>query len=97
MTRAMARLSGQSDVGRDGHEGGHHEGDVPIELDAELGRAAVDVLAIDSAGERLVLELLAHRRRLQPRQRPAGPHEGLCWPLHLSMDFFENTQLPLCS
>src|SRR5258705_6522728 len=43
--------AGEADFGGDFGEGGDDEGDVGVELDAELGRAAVDGVAVHGAGE----------------------------------------------
>src|SRR5205809_7877824 len=69
---ATASRLGKADVGSDRGEGANDERDVRVEIDAELGGAAVDVLAVDGARERLVLELLPHRRRLEPGDDAAG-------------------------
>src|SRR5438552_3090218 len=69
---ATASRLGKADVGSDRGEGANDERDVRVEIDAELGGAAVDVLAVDGARERLVLELLPHRRRLEPATARAG-------------------------
>src|SRR2546421_7248155 len=66
---------GQADFGGDAGERFDDEGDVGVEVHAELGGAAVDVVAVDRAGEALVLELLAHRGGLETGDDLAGPHE----------------------
>src|SRR5215470_12299752 len=66
----------EADFGGHFGEGGDDEGDVGVELDAELGRAAVDVVAVDGAREALVLELLLDRGRLKAGDRPARPDQG---------------------
>src|SRR5207248_1896668 len=66
---------GQADFGGDAGERLDDEGDVGVEVHAELGGPAVDVVAVDRAGEALVLELLAHRGRLEAGDDLAGPHE----------------------
>src|SRR5262245_18721908 len=68
--------AGEADFGGDFGEGGDDEGDVGVELDAELGRAAVDVVAVDGAREALVLELLLDRGRLKAGDHPAQPDQG---------------------
>ena len=45
-----------------------------VEVDAELVRALVDVLAVHAGGERRLLELLLHGLGLQPLE-PARAHE----------------------
>src|SRR5438034_9166265 len=72
---ATASRLGKADVGSDRGEGANDERDVRVEIDAELGGAAVDVLAVDGARERLVLELLPHRPRLEPGDDAAGADE----------------------
>src|SRR5512146_2335123 len=66
----------EADLGRDAGERGNDEGDVLVELDTELGRATVDVVAVDRARERLVLELLPDRRGLQTGDDASRPDEG---------------------
>src|SRR5260370_32589168 len=66
---------GQSDLGGDGGERAHDEDDVGVELHAELGRSAVDVVAVHGAREALVLELLPHRGRLEPVDHLARAHQ----------------------
>ena len=56
-----------------------HVRDVLVELDAELLRALVDVVARDARRERRLLQLLPHRLRLeplQPRRADAGRRRG---------------------
>src|SRR5438034_6989972 len=60
--RATASCSGEADVRGNGGQRADDEGDVRVEIDAELGGAAVDVVAVHGARERLVLELLPDRR-----------------------------------
>src|SRR5260370_35563060 len=66
---------GQSDLGGDGGERVHDEGDVGVELHAELGRSSVDVVAAHGAREALVLELLPHGGRLEPVDHLTPPHQ----------------------
>src|SRR3989441_9858767 len=73
--RATASRPGEADVRGDGGQRADDEGDVRVEIDAELGGAAVDVVAVHGARERLVLELLPDRRRLEPGDGATGAHE----------------------
>src|SRR2546423_124569 len=66
---------GQSDLGGDGGERVHDEGDVGVELHAELGRSAVDVVAVHGAREALVLEFLAHGSGFEPVDHLARAHQ----------------------
>src|SRR5207247_11062168 len=73
--RPTASCSGEADVRGNGGQRADDEGDVRVEIDAELGGAAVDVVAVHGARERLVLELLPDRRRLEPGDGTTGAHE----------------------
>src|SRR5207244_8473895 len=73
--RATASRPGEADVRGDGGQRSSDLGDVRVEIDAELGGAAVDVVAVHGARERLVLELLPDRRRLEPGYGATGAHE----------------------
>src|SRR5215470_13892037 len=53
----------------------HEESQVGIERHAELLGAAVDVVPVDRSREALVLELLDHRRGLEPGDGAAGANE----------------------
>src|SRR5919201_5384875 len=66
---------GQTDFGRDGGEGVDDERDVDVQIDAELGGAPVDVVAVHRARESLVFELFPYRRRLEPIDHLSGTHE----------------------
>src|SRR5437773_2205515 len=65
----------QADVGGDAGQRGDHERDVRVEVHPQLLGPAVDVVAVDGSRERLVAELLAYRRGLQPGDGAAGAHE----------------------
>src|SRR5437879_4309682 len=67
--------TGETDLGGDAGERGDDERDVLVEIDTELGGLAVDVVAVDGACERLVLELLPDRGRLEPGDDAAGANE----------------------
>src|SRR5437667_2385142 len=56
------------------HEG-NHVGDVLLERQPELLRAAAEILALDAAGERFILHALHHRGLLQVENALARPHE----------------------
>src|SRR5438132_11589855 len=73
--RATASCPGEADVRGDGGQRADDEGDVRVEIDAELGGAAVDVVAVHGARVSLVLELLPDRRRLGPGDGANGAHE----------------------
>src|SRR4030095_3372831 len=49
--------------------------EMPLQRDTELLGAAIDVLTVHRPREALVLELLDHRRGLEPGDGTAGPHE----------------------
>src|SRR6267378_1551013 len=69
--------SGEADLGGDGGQGIDDEADVRVQIHAELDDSTVDVVAIDRSRERLVLELLFHRRRFHARDDDlAGADEG---------------------
>src|SRR5712691_1870220 len=55
---------------------GDDERDVLIEIHAEFACAAVDIIAVDRARERLVLELLPDRGRLQTADHASRPDES---------------------
>src|SRR6266446_6478871 len=55
---------------------GDDERDVLIEIHAEFDGAAVDIIAVDRARERLVLELLPDRGRLQTADHASRPDES---------------------
>src|SRR3970040_1033540 len=74
-TAGLRGGSRETDTRRHLHQGADHEVDMLVEVRAQLLGAAVDVLAVDRAGEALVLELLLHRARLEPRDGPSGPHQ----------------------
>src|SRR5262245_48420291 len=65
----------KTDLGSDPGQGGDDERDVPVQLDAQLGGAPVDIVAIDGARESLVPQLLAHGADLQAADDPARPHQ----------------------
>src|SRR5687768_5524055 len=75
-TRDATSAPRQSDLGGHAAERVDDERDVGVQLDAELGGAAVYVVAIHRARERLVLQLLAYGGRLQAGHDLAGPHES---------------------
>src|SRR5262245_16381757 len=58
----------QSQTRGAGLHGGDTEGDVFVEIDAEVGGAARDVVAVDVGGEGDLLQLLADAFGLQPLQ-----------------------------
>src|SRR4029077_7786042 len=66
---------GETDFRGHGAQSRNDEGDVGVEIHAELLGAAVDVVAVHGPGEALVLELLAHRGRLKAGDDLARPHE----------------------
>src|SRR5262245_42328469 len=70
--------SAEPETGGHGRERLHHEPDVLIEVHTELDGAAVDVVAIDGARERLVLQLLLHRRGLQSENGLPRANERAC-------------------
>src|SRR2546428_13511331 len=72
--RATASRPGEADVRGDGGQRADEEGDVRVEIDAELGGAAVDVVAVHGAGERLALGLVPDPRRAGPGN--GGPGRG---------------------
>src|SRR2546421_8413826 len=75
--RPPARLPArEAELGRDRAERADDDPDVRVEVDAELARSAIDVLAVHGPRERLVLELLLHRPDLQAGDDLAGTHEG---------------------
>src|SRR3972149_9946292 len=74
-TAGLRGGSRETDTRRHLHQGADHEADMLVEVRAQLLGAAVDVLAVDRAGEALVLELLLDRARLEPRDSPAGPQD----------------------
>src|SRR4051794_13942635 len=61
----LNRRAGKPKLGRDRLESLHDRPDVVVEVDAELLRALVDVLAVDPRRERGLLQLLAHRLGLE--------------------------------
>src|SRR5207247_7164586 len=63
---AAPRLGGQPELGSDRLQRLDDRADVLVEVDAELLGALVDVLPVDARGERGLLQLLAHRLRLEP-------------------------------
>src|SRR6266481_3292727 len=75
-TAVLRRPARETDAGRDRGQGGDDEGDVLVEIHAELLGAAVDVLPIHRAREALVLELLPHRRRLEAGNDAPGADKG---------------------
>src|SRR5882672_7603896 len=76
IARATASAAAETDLGGDLRQRRYDERDVLVEVDPELGGAAVDVVTADGAREGLVLELLPDRRRLEARDHPPGPDEG---------------------
>src|SRR5712691_12784230 len=75
-TAVLRRPARETDAGRNRSQSGDDEGDVLVEIHAELLGAAVDVLPVHRAREALVLELLPHRRRLEAGNDAAGADEG---------------------
>src|SRR5215468_10188086 len=75
-TAGLGGGAAETDAGRDGGEGADHEADVLVEVDPELLRPPIHVVAIHRPRETLVLELLLHRPRLQAGDGAPGPHEG---------------------
>src|ERR1700730_18867081 len=75
-TAARRRPPREADPGRHRGQGGDDEGDVLVEIHAELFGAAVDVLPVHRAREALVLELLPHRRGLEAGDDAPGANEG---------------------
>src|SRR5437763_780342 len=55
----------QAELARDRPQRFGHEGDVLVQVDTEELRALVDVVAVDAGRKRGLLELLAHRPRLE--------------------------------
>src|SRR5207302_2226419 len=69
------RRRGQPELTGDRLHGRDHGADVVVELDAELLRAAVDLVPVHAGRERRLLQLLPHRLRLEALE--AGrPYEG---------------------
>src|SRR2546425_4003316 len=66
----------QADLGGNVGQRGDDERDVLIEIHAEVAGAAVDIIAVDRARERLVLELLPDRGRLQTADHASRPDES---------------------
>src|SRR2546430_11786575 len=67
--RPPARLPArEAELGRDRAERADDEPDVRVEVDAELARPTIDVLAVHGPCERLVLELLLHRPDLRSEE-----------------------------
>src|SRR5215831_20861546 len=75
-TAGLGGGAAETDAGRDGGEGADHEADVLVEVDSELFRPPIHVVAIHRPRETLVLELLLHRARLEPRDGTPRAHEG---------------------
>src|SRR2546425_8135217 len=75
-TAVLRRPARETDAGRHRGQGGDDEGDVLVEIHAELLGAAVDVLPIHRAREAFVLELLPHRRRLEAGNDAPGADKG---------------------
>src|SRR5215472_16303717 len=75
-TAGLGGGAGETDAGRHGGEGADHEADVLVEVDSELLGAAIHVVPVHRAREALVLELLLHRARLEPRDGTPRAHEG---------------------
>src|SRR5437762_533031 len=75
IARATASAAAETDLGGDLRQRRHDERDVLVEVDTELGGAAVDVVTVDGARESFVLELLPDRRRLEAGDHPPGTHE----------------------
>src|SRR3989442_6491418 len=65
----------QADLGGNVDQRGDDERDVLIEIHAEFAGAAVDIIAVDRARERLVPELLPDRGRLQTADHASRPDE----------------------
>src|SRR5881296_1685969 len=75
IARGTASAAAETDLWRDVRQRRDDERDVLVEVDTELGGAAVDVVTVDGAREALVLELLPDRRRLEAGDHSPGPHE----------------------
>src|SRR2546426_8829492 len=75
-TAGLRRAAREADAGGHRGQGGDDEGDVLVEVDAQLLRAPIDVLAIDRAREGLVLELLPDRARLETGNDAPRADEG---------------------
>src|SRR5262245_55635138 len=75
-TAGLRGWSAESEAWRDCRQRADDEGDVLVQVHAELLRAAVHVVAVHGAGEALVLELLPDRAGLEPRDGAAGTDEG---------------------
>src|SRR5258708_35181148 len=68
--------AGEAEFGRAGLHGGDAELDMGVQIDAELGGAVNDIVAIDGAREGLILQLFLHRFQLHLRHAAAGFHVG---------------------
>src|SRR4029079_18653675 len=72
-------LAAPPELGGDRAQGGDHEGDVLVEVDAQLLGTLDDLVAVHAAGEARLLQLLAHRLRLEGRDS-GGPCEAARQP-----------------
>src|SRR6266545_2162785 len=68
--------SGDSELRGDRLQGLNHEGDVLVQVDAELLRALGDIFAVHGAGEPLVFHLLANGGDVDLVDALAGAHKG---------------------